>query len=206
MMKNMLIAAVTAFMMVVLSPLATRAQEAKESMVRYRKADRSGVVATYNYDEDAVRGALLKKLETAGLKDKKVKKGFYVFSGVNWNDIMPEKVDVYVRVDGNSSKANAYILIAKGYDNYISSTTDPDAIEKLKNMLNTLGADIEEYKKAQALAAQQAAVAAAEADAKKAQREAERAAKRKAKAEARNAREQKKLEEQQRKLSQMGGQ
>jgi hypothetical protein len=180
-------------------PQQATAQDVKESVVKYSKETHPGVVAAYSADEDVVRGALLKRLAAAGLTDKKTQKGFYLFRGVNWTEVMAEKVDVYVRVDGNSSKATAYIMISKGYDNFISAATDPEAVDKLKNILNSLTADIEEYKKAQALAEQQAAVEAAAADAKKAQRQAERAAKR-------SARKQEKLKKQQAKLSEINGQ
>jgi len=197
--KHLLAMAFLGCMMAMTTPQKATAQEVKESVIKYNKNTHPGVAATYNADDDAVRAALLKRLTAAGLANKKTQKGFYVFQGVNWTEIMPEKIDVYVRVDGNNSKSTAYIMISRGYDNFISAATDADAIDKLKNVLSSLTADIDEYEKAQALAAQQAAVAAAEADAKKAQREADRAAKR-------NARKQEKLKKQQQKLSEINGQ
>jgi len=204
--KQILILAMMSVSAMAIMPAPGKAQDAKEAAVKYRGNEHSGVVAGYQAGDDAVRGALLKRLAAAGLTDKKTQKGFYVFSGVNWTEIMPEKIDVYVRVDGSSSKATAYIMIAKGYDNFISAATDPTAVDNLKNLLNSLTADIADFQKAQALAAQQAVVAAAEADAKKAADEAARAAKRQAKAEARHAKKQEKLKTQQRKLSDINGQ
>ncbi|XZF15181.1 hypothetical protein ACTHGU_03520 [Chitinophagaceae bacterium MMS25-I14] len=183
--------------------VAANAQNAVETSVKYNKQQHTGITADYKSGKEETEGALLAKLKAAGLNSKKKKNGFYVYSAVNWTEIMPEKIDVYVKISGSRKKSVIEMMIAKGYDNFITTASDPEAIDKVKNILNNLPADISAYRNAQELAARQAAVAKAQKELKEADRKAALAARKHEREAAKRAKKQARLEEQQKQLSEL---
>lgn len=177
-----------------------KAQNPQEIPVRYNGTEKSGVAAAYDYSKDLTEQTLETKLKAAGLTRKSRKDGFTYYKEATWPAITVDKVDVYVKVTGNSKSAAVSILVSKGYDNFITSATDAQAILNLKNFLSALSEDIAAYQKELELKAQQEKVAAAQRAAEKSARDAERAAKKQEQHAKQQAKDQKKLEEEQKKM------
>ena len=121
------------------------AQGAHEGNIRFAKTERPGLLAEYPYSKGIVENALHARLEKAGIGKPKSQKGFDSYQGVNWPDISAEQVDVYTNVDANGkdNQSTVVLLVSKGYDNYVSTATDPVIAAKLKAFLDGLTADIQ---------------------------------------------------------------
>lgn len=183
--------------------LQASAQNPQEGNIRFNKADHNGVTAEYSSGKTITEQALVNKLATAGLTNKSKKKGFIMYKEVSWPAITADKVDVYVKVGGNKKKSNVSLLVAKGYDNFITSASDAQAVTNLKDFLNTLPQDVTAYNADLALKAQEKKVAAAQAEYERSHRKTEEAAKQQEQEDKAKEAKRKKLEEEQSKLQQL---
>ncbi len=113
-------------------------QNAQEKDIKFNKAHHHGVVAEFNHPPDAVEAAIRKKLAEEGFTKIKSSKGFMTLSGVQWRSVSNDKMDVYIKVDGKKNNSLVQVLLSKGYDNFISSQNDPQAIDHVKTFLNDL--------------------------------------------------------------------
>lgn len=124
-----------------LSILFANAQ-ANEVKTKYNKIDCNGVSAEYVVDITIVEKTIEDEMKAKGFGKGKSSKGFTLYQGVNFNDISPDKIDLYVKTERKSKKEKEKsiitILISKGYDNFISSTTEPKMIAAAINYLNGL--------------------------------------------------------------------
>lgn len=182
---------------------SARAQNPQEIPVRYDGTDRTGVAAEYAFDKDFTEHALEARLGAAGLPRKSRKNGFTYYKEATWTAVTTDKVDIYFKVTGNSSKSAISVLVAKGYDNFVTSATDAQTIQNVKNFLNSLQQDIEAYQKQVVLNEQQKKVAEAQKDAERSSRDAERAAKKQERELRQREKDQRALEKEQQKMQQM---
>jgi hypothetical protein len=62
------------------------------------------------------------------------------YQAVKWTDVSATQFDVYAKVDDNKADnlSTIVLLVSKGYDNYISNSSDPEISNKLKAFLNDL--------------------------------------------------------------------
>lgn len=120
------------------------AQGAHDANIRAGKVDRPAVMIEYPFSKGITENAVRDRLEKAGLGKPKSDKGFMSYPGVKWAELSPALVDVHVKVDANKgdNQSSIAILVSKGYDNYINSTTDPAMIAFLKAFLEGLLPDI----------------------------------------------------------------
>ena len=121
-----------------LSSTLLLAQTAQDANIRFAKIERPGLLASYPFTKEVVEPALRARLEQAGLTKPKTEKGFTAYRGVNWAEISPGLVDVYVKVEGKSDQSTIVLLVSKGYDNYVSATSDPALSANLKLFLQNL--------------------------------------------------------------------
>ncbi len=152
-----------AAMAILAAPMLSSAQNASEGTVKFNRTACSAVIAEFDYPEELVKAALAAKLNQAGFGKQRSRQGFMAYKGVNWNEVSPEKLDVYARVDGKRKRATVSLLAAKGYDNFVSNSSDPAAVERMKQFLNGFAADIAAYQ-------QQLDIQKKEADLQKAQK------------------------------------
>ncbi len=122
----------------ILATFCAWGQNAHETEIKFKKAKQNGVVAEYNHSAKDVENTIRKKLADEGFPKLKSSGGFLTLTGVQWNNISKEKLDVYIKVDGNKSKSTASILLSKGYDNFVTSQKDPHTIDNIKGFLNNL--------------------------------------------------------------------
>lgn len=137
--------ALTSLAMIFLVNTYVHAQEVKDGNIPVKKIDRPAVLANYNFSKDIVTKVLKDKLDKTGLMNRKSQSGFVIYEGIAWQGLTESKMDVYTKVSGNKNQATVYILLSKGYDNFINSTSDPEVYNKAKNFLNNLEKDIEDY-------------------------------------------------------------
>lgn len=139
-MRNTLLAA-----LMLLFVVPASAQDVRESQVRLGKEDRSAFIATYNYDDEIVEGALTERLDEAGLKRDGRKNGYALYKQEIWTDLSANKLDFYVRVDGRKGKSTLSFIASKGYNNDITSANDPGTAGNIRNFLTALEQQINAY-------------------------------------------------------------
>jgi len=134
----------------------------RESTVSFGKTSQSAVVADYDLPASMVEDALKQHMEKAGLDKKKSEKGFMAYKGAAWKEISNDKADIYLKVDGKGNKSTISVLYSKGYDNFISSSTDAETVNAIKNFLTNFVTDLKKYQLMQDIAKQEDAVKKAE--------------------------------------------
>jgi len=125
---------------------ALHAQTAQEANIRFAKIERPGLLAEYPFSKEVVEPALRGRLERAGLTKPKSVKGFNAYQGVNWAEISPGLVDVYMKVEGKGDQSTIVLLVSKGYDNYVSAVSDAGMSANLKAFLQALLPEIQAEK------------------------------------------------------------
>lgn len=142
------------------------AQNAHESRVSFMKGDQNAIVANYDLPKNVVENALKERLEKAGLSKKSTEKGFMAYKGATWREVSPDKVDVYAKVEGKGNVSTITMLVSKGYDNFISSTNDPEKVQNVQAFLNSFVKDVNLYQLKLSIASQEEEVKKAEKDLK----------------------------------------
>jgi hypothetical protein len=134
-----------ALLLVLAWPATSMAQAARDGNIRFGKVDRPGVLIEFPYSKGITENALRARMEKNGFKKPKSDKGFISYQAAAWPDITPGQIDVYAKVDGNSKDNTSTIvmLVSKGYDNYVSTTSDPEMTTRLRTFLNALLPDIQ---------------------------------------------------------------
>lgn len=138
-----------------LSAMAAHAQNAQEATVKFKKEGQPVAMATYNVPKDIVNNAFLQKLASAGITKKGKENGFASFKGVVWGEMSADKLDVYFKADERKGVTTAYLLLSKGYDNFISKATDSVTMVKMLAFLNSFVNDVNNYVLQQNIAAQE---------------------------------------------------
>ncbi len=123
----------------IMAMYTTNAQNAKESSIEFLKSTQPCVEANYNRPSDLMEEALKKRLSDAKIgSGDKAKGGFRVYKGVIVPEISTDKIDLYTKVDGKKENATVYILVSKGYDNFVTSAKEEVTVGNMKNFLNGL--------------------------------------------------------------------
>lgn len=142
------------------------AQNAREGRVQFMKADQNAVIADYDLPKDVIENALKERLEKAGLGKRGSEKGFITYKGSTWTEIGADKMDIYAKVEGKGNMSTVTMLVSKGYDNFISSGTDPEKVQKVQEFLNSFIKDARLYQLKLTIIAQEEAVKKAEKELK----------------------------------------
>ena len=75
------------------------------------------------------------KLKEAGIKTHAKKKKLYTYKDVSLPEISTNKVDLYYKVQKKKHASKIFFIVSKGYDNYISTATDPTIAANIINFL-----------------------------------------------------------------------
>lgn len=132
-----------------------------EAAVSFGKASPGAVIAEYDAPASVVEDALKQHMEQAGFR-KKSGKGFIAYKGIAWKEVSAEKADVYFKIDGKGNKSTITVLYSKGYDNFISGSTDSETVNAIKNFLTSFTGDLKKYQLTLNIAQQEDVVKKAE--------------------------------------------
>jgi hypothetical protein len=151
------------------SPLVSQGQSTYTT-ITYNNTMQPALTLVLQNNKEMTEGTILQNLKQTGYdpnskghlfwkKDKK--EGFYVFDGVSLPDLNSQKLDMYFKVVPKSNEDNAhsviYLMVSKGYDNFVSPQSDTLLWNSAQNFLNgfverttafTLEADIKNKEKA----------------------------------------------------------
>jgi len=115
--------------------------QARNTTTEYQKVMRPAIVSDMPFPEKVVNGAIEDKLGKMGYKGKSTK-GFTLYSGVRVPEIGAGTYDLYFLVDRVSKKdkdnSTVTLMVSKGFDNFVSDTSDVSAFNNAKTYLNSL--------------------------------------------------------------------
>ncbi len=141
-MKKILLSALT-----IIGVMALKAQTVSNTTIEILKAKQPGMVVNFNRTPDMMEDALKKRLSADKVSSSdKVKGGFRVYKGVLVPEISSDKIDLYYKVDGKKENASLFLLVSKGYDNFVDGTKDETTFENVQNFANSLEVNAKELK------------------------------------------------------------
>jgi len=120
--------------------------QAQLGTVEYRKKDRQAVVIYSQYPPDLVVDAIMQRMEQAGNKGREDKAFLSKSSVLEFkNASIPEfnirGVDMVFKVEPRNKKEKdesvVYLILMRGVDDFVTSTSDPELIESSKNFLSS---------------------------------------------------------------------
>jgi hypothetical protein len=126
-------------------PFTVSAQniEIKEGSAKMAKTKLWCFSTVYKYDKSMAIEAIEAKISGANIKRSARKKGFSIYRGVSWPSVIPNnKADYYYKVKGKKGKTTLYFCASKGYDNYVTTTKEPELARNIVNLLQTLDTDM----------------------------------------------------------------
>jgi|GEM_PF-1378274 len=126
-----------------LLPVLGYGQQIKEGTIKVGKEEKAGFIATSKHDHSMVEEAMSGKLADAGLKKYKKKKKFYCYKEVSLADISPTKIDLCYKVQKKKHKSRIYLVVSKGYDNYVTSASDATTAANINSFLTQIDAVVE---------------------------------------------------------------
>lgn len=137
--------------------------------ITFNKNVQPALVLELPYNTDVAEGTILQKLKETGYSPETKGKlfwktnkldGFYVFNGIALPALNNQKLDMYFKVEPKSrsqkDQSTIFLLVSKGYDNFISPDVDSATFAAATNFLNSfvsetasfrLNLDIEEQEK-----------------------------------------------------------
>ena len=139
----------------------TAAAQSRTTTVEYLKINRQAVVAEIPFPEKTTRDAIDSKMEQMGYKGKD-SKGFTVYKGVRMPELGSDSYDLYFMADRKSKKekesSTLTLMITKGFDSFVSDSSDSRVMNNAKNYLDTIRNMIAAYDLEQQIIAQEDAV------------------------------------------------
>lgn len=134
-MRNILLAVIFICM-----STASIAQSHAET-VEYQKISREAIVTEIPFSEKIIAAAILDTLQKLGYKGKE-SKDFMVYKGVSLPVFGKRSYDLYFSVDRKSKKEKesslVTLLMARDFDNFITTKSDPDVMENAKTYMDSL--------------------------------------------------------------------
>lgn len=129
-------------LLVLLGISAIAFPQVKDGTVTMNKIDRPAVIGEFEYEASIVNAVILEDMKYQGFGKGDSFKGFQKYAGIQFAQLSSEKIDFYFKVDSKSKKEKdksiAYVVISKGYDNFVTSSSDPAIIEAAKQYLSGL--------------------------------------------------------------------
>jgi hypothetical protein len=125
--------------MAVVLQSAAFAQNAREATAKFKDNNQVAVVADFMADADLVEEAMKERLAKEGFGKRSSESGYDAYKGTAWGRVSSEKLDVYIKIAGKKGKSTVTMLVAKGYDNFVSSSKDATVVSGVKDFLNSFG-------------------------------------------------------------------
>lgn len=128
----------------------TQAQTAIETKLEYQRGEKIAAKIDLPYHVDIVEGALKKRLQSATVKDEKLK-GMLVFKGARVTPTDGEAVDFYFKIDRKGKKedstATVYLILGRPNENVALRTlNDNFRINDAKRFLNNVVPEVASFK------------------------------------------------------------
>lgn len=112
--------------------------QTNETPVSYNKSDANGFVTDVMGDKEFVASSLEAYFKQKFNAKPTTSKGYRSYKGVYWPEFAAEKLDVHYKLDHKKGNTRVTMLVAKGYDNFISSSSAPEIAGAVKGFMNTI--------------------------------------------------------------------
>jgi len=153
----------------------TAAAQSSFTTINYKEKLQPALTIQLPNTTEVAQGTILQKLketgynpETTGMFFWKTNhpNDFYVFNNVQLPELNNQKLDLYFKVakatSGNKEQSTVYLMVSKGYDNFVSPQTDTATFYAAEKFLNGFVAGTDAFKHNSDIEIQQAHVADAE--------------------------------------------
>lgn len=137
----------------------TASSQASFTNITIKKNLQPGLVLQLPNNTDVAEGTILQKLKETGYSPETKGKlfwkknkidGFYVFEGIQLPALSNLKLDMYFKVDpknkAEKDQSTIYLLVSKGYDNFISPGADSATFLAATDFLNSFVAETASYR------------------------------------------------------------
>ncbi|MEP7166253.1 MAG: hypothetical protein ABI741_16240 [Ferruginibacter sp.] len=132
--------------------------QSRSSKVDYQKESRPAIENDVPFPAKTVEKAIEDTFAKLGYKGSG-SKGFTVYKGVRMPELGPDAYDIYFMVDKKSRKDNenstVTMMVTKGFDTFISESSDEKVFGKTKNYLDSLRNTVAVYDLEQQIATQE---------------------------------------------------
>ena len=139
--------------------IATASSQSIFTTITINKNIQPGLVLHLPDNTDVAEGTILQKLKETGYSPetkgklfwkKNKRDGFYVFNGIELPALNNQKLDMYFKVEKESKSQKEqsiiYLLVSKGYDNFISPEVDSATFLAATEFLNGFVATTASYR------------------------------------------------------------
>ena len=139
--------------------IMTAFSQATYTTITINKKIQPGLMLELPNNTDVAEGTILQKLKETGYSPETKGKlfwkknkldGFYVFNGIQLAALNNQKLDMYFKVEPKSKtqkdQSTIYLLVSKGYDNFISPETDTATFVATTDFLNGFIAETASYR------------------------------------------------------------
>jgi hypothetical protein len=153
----------------------TASSQSSFTTITINKKIQPGLMLQLPNNTDVAEGTILQKLKETGYSPetkgklfwkKNKQDGFYVFNGIALPVLNNQKLDMYFKVEPKSKtqkdQSTIYLLVSKGYDNFISPDVDTATFAAATAFLNGFVAGTEGYRLNLEIEDQEKAVKSAE--------------------------------------------
>lgn len=145
-----------------LTAFAAARSQSYESKTEYNKVQQPAILCEFAYPASLVEEVVETDLKQKGLGKAKSTKGFNLYQAVNFTEISGDKIDFYISIDRKSRKekdlTTVAVLVSKGYDNFISGSSDAAIMQNVMTYVNGLKDKLEKASLEIKIADQEAAV------------------------------------------------
>ncbi len=143
----------TAFLILLVSGLNAQVQMGR---IEFQKKDRQAIVLQTQYTQEIVEGAIQQRMNELGNKGKETKSlinlnksNFFAFKGAQLPNAHRD-VDLYFKTERrggkNKDESTVYLVIGKGPDEFATTDSDPELMEKGRELMQKLIPYLDEYK------------------------------------------------------------
>ncbi|GHV34558.1 hypothetical protein FACS1894180_6450 [Bacteroidia bacterium] len=110
-----------------------------ETSQELNKQQQPAFVVTYNFTQDIAEEAISRYLKSNKIKFKS-SKGVFSCERVNYALLSSSTVDLYYKCIGDKKAGTTmvFIFVSKGYENFVSSATDPVVAANVSGMFSLL--------------------------------------------------------------------
>ena len=125
-------------------------QTATQTRLEYQKGEKAAATIELPYSVEIVEGAIRKRLESATVKEERLK-GMQVFKGGRTTPTDGEAVDFYFKVDRKGRKEDStsvvYLILGRPNENVaLRNLNDDFRVQDAKSFLNALVPVVEKHK------------------------------------------------------------
>ena len=150
---------------------AQRVSEKSEDLQRLGR--QPAFAMDLDHPAKTVEKVLGQRLRNDGLRGRS-SRGAVKYERVTYLPIAGVPIDLYTKVTGNRRRATVFIFVSRGYENFVTSSTDPVVGTNVRDFLTSLISDVQAYELSNQISEQEKVVRRAQRDHEKLQKRQER--------------------------------